>query len=74
MMAAISVQEKGRATFLVLAVVQHWRSWGRMKVIFRIDGEPAIRVLGVAIQHARKGRSSSVDPSIPRHRFVRLRT
>ena len=38
MMAAISVEEKVR---------------GRKKVIFRIDGEPAIRALGVAIQHAR---------------------
>ena len=29
------------------------RAWRRKKVIFRIEGEPAIRVLGVAIQHAR---------------------
>ena len=29
------------------------RALGLKKVIFRIDGEPAIRALGVAIQHAR---------------------
>ena len=44
---------KGPATFVVSAVVEHLRAWGRKKVIFRIDGEPAIRALGVAIQHAR---------------------
>ena len=44
MMAAISVEEKGPS---------HLRAWGRKKVIFRIDGEPAIRALDVAIQHAR---------------------
>ena len=53
MMAAISVEEKGPATYVVSAVVEHLRAWGRKKVIFRIDGEPAIRALGVAIQHAR---------------------
>ena len=53
MMAAISVEEKGPATYVVLAVVEHLRAWGRKKVIFRIDGEPATRALGVAIQHAR---------------------
>ena len=53
MMAAISVEEKGAATHEVSAVVGHLRTWGRKKVIFRIDGEPAIRALGVAIQHAR---------------------
>ena len=53
MMAAISVEEQVPATYAVSAVVEHLRAWGRKKVIFRIDGEPAIRVLGVAIQHAR---------------------
>ena len=52
MMAAISVEEKGPATHVVTAVVEHLRAWGRKKVIFRIDGEPAIRALGVAIQYA----------------------
>ena len=37
---------------MVLAVVEHLRAWGRKKVSFRIDGERAIRALGVAIQHA----------------------
>ena len=55
MMAAISVEEKGPATYVVSAVVAHLRAWGRKKVIFRIDGEPAIRALGVAFQHARSG-------------------
>ena len=53
MMAAISVEEKGPSTYVVSAVVEHLRAWGRKKVIFRIDGEPAIRALAVAIQHAR---------------------
>ena len=53
MMAAISVEEKGPATYVVSAVVEHLRTWGRKKVIFRIDGEQAIRALGVSIQHAR---------------------
>ena len=53
MMAAISVEEKEPATYDVSAVVEHLRAWIRKKVIFRIDGEPAIRALGVAIQHAR---------------------
>ena len=53
MMAGISVEEKGLATYVVSAVVQHLRAWGRKKVALRIDGEPAIRALGVAIQYAR---------------------
>ena len=53
MMAAISVEEKGPATYVVSAVVEHMRAWGRKKVILHIDGEPAMRALGVAIQHAR---------------------
>ena len=53
MMTAISVEEKGPATCVVSAVVEYLRAWGRKKVIFRIDGEPATRALGVAIQHAR---------------------
>ena len=53
MMAAICVEEKGPATYVVSPVVEHSRAWGRKKVIFRIDGEPAIRALGVSIQHAR---------------------
>ena len=48
MKAGISVEEKGPATYVVSAVVEQLRAWGRKKVIFRIDG---IRVLGVAIQH-----------------------
>ena len=52
MLAAVSVEE-GPATCVVSAVVEHLRAWGREKVIFRIDGETAIRALGVAIQHAR---------------------
>ena len=55
-MAAISVEEKGPPTHVVSAVVDHLRAWGRKKVIFRIDCEPAIRALGVAIQHARMRR------------------
>ena len=43
----------GPATHIVSVVVEHLRAWGRKKVIFRIDGEPAIRALGVAIQCAR---------------------
>ena len=53
MMAAISVEEQGPATNVVSVVVEHLRAWGRKKVIFRIDSEPAVRALGVAIQHAR---------------------
>ena len=53
MMAAISVEEKGPATYVVSVVVKHLRAWGWKKVTFRIDGEPAIRALGVAIQYAR---------------------
>ena len=53
MMAAISMEEKVPATYVVSAVVEHLRAWRRKEVIFRIDGEPAIRALGVAIQHAR---------------------
>ena len=45
--------EKGPATYVVSAVLEHLRAWGRKKVIFRIDGEPAIRALGDAIQQAR---------------------
>ena len=41
MMATISVEAKGPATYVVSAVVEHLRAWGRKKVIFRIDGEPA---------------------------------
>ena len=75
MMAAISVEEKGSATYVVSAVVEHLRAWGRKKVIFRIDGEPAIRALGVAMHTPEaKKLSSSVDPSIPHHQWVRLRT
>ena len=48
MMAAISMGENGPATYVVSAVVEHLRVWGWKKVIFRIDGEPAIRALGVA--------------------------
>ena len=47
MMAGISVEEKGQAACVVSAVVEHLRAWRRKNVIFRIDGEPAIRALGV---------------------------
>ena len=40
-------------------------SLGRKKVIFRIDGEPAIRALGVAIQHARSEQTVVECP--PKH-------
>ena len=53
MMTAISVEEKGPAAYVISAVVEHLGAWRRKKVIFRIDGEPAIRALGVAIQHTR---------------------
>ena len=53
MMAATSAEEKGPATYVVSVVVEHLRAWGRKKVTFRIDCEPAIRALGVAIQYAR---------------------
>ena len=43
----------GPATFVVLAVVEHLQVWEQKKVIFRIDCKPAIRVLGVTIQHVR---------------------
>ena len=49
MIAAISVEEKEPATYVVSAVGEHLRAWRRKKVIFRIDGEPAIRAIGVAI-------------------------
>ena len=52
MMAAIS-EGKKQATSVVSAEVEHLRAWGRKKVIFRIDREPAIRSLGFAIQHTR---------------------
>ena len=45
--------EQGPAAHVVSAVVEHLRAWRRKKVIFRIDGEPAIRALCVAIQYAR---------------------
>ena len=70
MMAAISMEEKGPATYVGSAVVEHLRAWGRKKVIFRIDGEKAIRALGVAIQHARSEetviecRPKSSSPSV----------
>ena len=48
MMAAISAEEKGQATHVVSAVVEHLRAWGRKKVIFRIEGEREIRTVGVA--------------------------
>ena len=57
MLAAISVEKKGPATYVVSAVVEHLRAWGRKKVIFCLDGEPAIRALGVAIQHARSEKT-----------------
>ena len=57
MMAAISVEEKGPATHVMPAVVEHLRAWGRKKVVLRIDGEPAIRALGVAIQCAKSEES-----------------
>ena len=50
-MAAISVEEKGPAPHEVSEVVEHLRVWRRMKAILRIDGEPAIRSLGLATQH-----------------------
>ena len=53
MMAATSVQDNRPATYVVSAVVEQLRAWGRKKVIFRIGGEPAIRTLGVAMQYAR---------------------
>ena len=76
MMAAISVEEKGPATYVVSAMVGHLRAWGRKKVILRLDGEPAIRALGVAIQYARGVRklSSSVDPGTLRHQWAQLRS
>ena len=53
MMAAISVEEKEPATYVVSAEVEHLRARGRKKVMFGIDGETAIRALGVAIRCAR---------------------
>ena len=53
LLAAMSVEEKGLAPYVVSAVVEHLRAWGRRKEIFHINGEPAIRALGVAIQYAR---------------------
>ena len=50
MMGAISVEEKASD---LRTVVDHLRALGRKKVIFRIDDEPAIRALGVAIQQTR---------------------
>ena len=75
MMAAISVAEKGPATHEVSPVVEYLRACRRKKVICRIDGEKAPRTL--AWQHTTPGAkklSSSVDPSIPQNRWVRLRT
>ena len=65
MMAAISMEEKGPATYVVSTGVEHLRAWGRKKVISRIDGEPAIRALGVAIQHARS--EETVIECRPKH-------
>ena len=53
MIAAIRVEERGPATYVVSAVVERLRAWGRKKVVLRIDGEPATRALGVAIRYAR---------------------
>ena len=64
MMAAISVEEKGPATYVVSAEVEHLRAWGRKKVIFRIDGVPAIRALGVAFQHARSEETVIVSTKV----------
>ena len=61
MMAAISVKEKETASCVVSAVVEHLRAWRRKKVIFRIDGEPAIRALGVAIRHARSEEETVIE-------------
>ena len=62
MMTAISVEEKGAATYVASAVVEHFRAWGLKKVIFRIDGETAIRSLGVAMQHARSEETLECRP------------
>ena len=53
LMTAKNVEENGTASYVVSAVLEHLRAWRWKKVIFRIDGEPAIRALGVSIQHAR---------------------
>ena len=53
MMAAISVEEKGLVTYVLSAVVEGFRAWRRKKVIFRIDGELAVRALVVAVEYAR---------------------
>ena len=65
MMAAITVEEKEVATYVVLALIEHLRAWGRKKVTFRIDGEPAIRALWRYSTPEAKKLSSIVDPSIP---------
>ena len=71
MVAAISVKEKGLATCVVSAVLEHLRVWGRKKVIFRIDGEPAIRTLGVATHYVRSEETViECRPSIPRHQLA----
>ena len=64
MMAAISVEEEGPATYVVSAVVEHLRAWGRKKVIFRIDGEPAIRALGVAITRSERRDGHRVSTKV----------
>ena len=65
----------GPTTYVISAVVEYLRAWGRKKVIFRIDGEPATRALGVAIQHARSEETViECRPKYPRHQWVRLRT
>ena len=71
-MLDVPCSKKEPATYVVSAVVEHLRAWGRKQVIFRIDAERAIRALGVAIQYARseetvfecrpKYSSPSMDP------------
>ena len=54
------MEVKEPATYEVSAVVGHLRAWGPKNVFFRIDGEPAIRALGVAIQYA-KSKETDIE-------------
>ena len=50
------LEEKGLATNVSVGGGRT-STWGRKKVVLRIDGEPAIRALGVAIQYARSEKT-----------------
>ena len=75
MVAAISVEEKGPATDVVSAVVEHLRAWGRKKVSSAsMANEQFVRWAWRYKTPGAKRRSSSVDPRILHHQWDQLRT